>query len=209
MLVFMPATFWALLDVGCGEGSFAGNLIGNGEIWGVEMDPKAAASASAVMNNVLQGSFEVVRDQLPRSYFDIIVCNDVIEHMEDPADFVEYVTRILRPGGIMILSIPNVRHWEVLYQLILLRDWRYTSSGNLDRTHRWFFTKKSMVRLLEKGGFVIESLKGINGPKLLHRRIAFVLLKYLSIGFLDDIRYRNYGIKARLPERPVPSYVES
>ena len=131
--------------------------------------------------------------------FDLIVCNDVIEHLPDADAFVQSVRTKLVPGGHIMASIPNMRHWEVLWQLLVRRDWKYGREGILDRTHLRFFTERSIRRLFEDAGFVVERQGGINGAFDPARRLVLNAIGWLTLGHSRDVQYRQFGVLARLP----------
>src|SRR5262245_56833577 len=83
MLQLVPSQRNKVLEIGCGEGRFSSGIGGVAELWGIEPDPKAAAVASHCMRTVLIGTYEAVQAELPDAYFDLVICNDVIEHMVD------------------------------------------------------------------------------------------------------------------------------
>ena len=73
------------------------------------MEPSAAADqARTRLDHVFQATFDEADPELPAGYFDVVVCNDVIEHMPDHDVFFEQVKRVLVPGGVIVGSIPNV-----------------------------------------------------------------------------------------------------
>ena len=163
MRAYLPAAPRRVLEVGCGEGNFIAGVEGATERWGVEPNAAAAQAAATRLDRVLTGRFETVAADLPARYFDLIICNDVIEHMEDHDRFLRAIRGYLAPGGVLIGSVPNMRNYKVLFDLLVLRDWRYQDSGILDRTHLRFFTKISLRRSLTDAGFLIEVLRGMNG----------------------------------------------
>lgn len=199
MLPFLPGHYSRVLEVGCGEGAFATLLARPCDVWGIEPDAASASRASRKMDRVLVGRFDAVRNQLPANYFDLVVCNDVIEHMEDPESFLRAILSLLVPGGHVVASIPNMRHWEVLWQLLVRKDWRYVQSGILDRTHLRFFTEKSARRLFESSGYVIERVSGINDVFHPVRRAILGAAALLTLGYYRDIGFRQFGILARAP----------
>lgn len=83
-----------------------------------------------------------------------MILADVLEHLADPWETLRQVRRVLAPGGTVVASIPNVRHWQVVRDLLEGR-WEYAEAGILDRTHRWFFTRRSLARLFEETGFTV------------------------------------------------------
>lgn len=199
MVQFLPGKYSRVLEVGCGEGAFAALLTLPCEVWGVECEPAAAARAATRMHKVLVGPFDAVEAGIPNRYFDLVVCNDVIEHLQDPEAFLRSIRQRLVSGGHVIASIPNMRHWEVLWQLLVRKDWKYVQEGTLDRTHLKFFTEKSVRRLFEESGFVIERESGINDVFHPVRRAILKTVGLLTLGNLSDIGYRQFGILARLP----------
>ena len=198
MLPFLPQRYGRVLEVGCGEGRFTTLLASGTEVWGVEPDCVSAAWAARRMHRVLVGTYDRVSDELPDAYFDLVICNDVIEHMLEPEAFLGSIRRKLAVGGHVVASIPNVRHWETLFELLWQKDWRYRHSGTLDRTHLRFYTKKSILRLFQESGLEVEQIAGINQSKKRWRRLAFSLLSILTVGRLDDVRFPQFAIRGVL-----------
>jgi 2-polyprenyl-3-methyl-5-hydroxy-6-metoxy-1,4-benzoquinol methylase len=198
MVPFLPPEYSRVLEVGCGEGVFAPLLTRPCEKWGVEMDPASAERARQTMDRVLVGTYEEVASGLPERFFDLVVCNDVIEHMADPEAFLTAVRTRMAPGGHIVASIPNMRHWEVLWQLLVHKDWKYVREGIMDRTHLRFFTERSIRRLFEEGGFTIVRAAGINGVFDPVRRALFGLLSVLTLGLYRDTQFRQFAVLARL-----------
>ncbi len=199
MIPFLPATYSTVLEVGCGEGASVELLTLPCEIWGVEPEPLRAARAAERMHKVLVGRYDAVQAEIPKNYFDLVVCNDVIEHLEDPESFLRSIRSRLVSGGHVIASIPNMRHWEVLWELLVTKDWKYRQEGILDRTHLRFFTEKSVRRLFVEAGFVIARESGINDVFNPVRRMILRTAGLLTLGYYSDIGYRQFGILARVP----------
>src|SRR5882672_773658 len=86
MVAFVPAGARRVLDVGCGEGLFGAEVKARraAEVWGIELDPTAAAVAGKRLDRVLTGDVASAIAELPRGFFDCIVFNDVLEHLVDP-----------------------------------------------------------------------------------------------------------------------------
>lgn len=192
---FIPQDIKRTLDVGCATGVFSTKLKKerNVETWGIEMLETVGEIAKTKLDNVLIGSFDQVSDDLPQEYFDCIFFNDVLEHMPYPEDCLKKIRANIHPNGTIIASIPNMRHIEVLRELLFQKDWRYKDSGILDRTHLRFFTKKSIIRMFENCGYRVDRIKGINGvsPYCLTSLLNKVLLNSL-----DDIKYKQFLVVA-------------
>lgn len=192
MQPYIPFGIKRSLDIGCATGVFSEMLKqikGVQETWGIEMVEECAEIAKQKMDKVLTGEFDAVYTQLPDGYFDCIFFNDVLEHMSNPDTCLEKVRAKLAPNGFIIASIPNVRHIEVLRGLLFRKDWKYTDSGVLDRTHLRFFTKKSMQRMVENCGYELKMVKGING---VGKYSLTSILNFLAFGQFDDVKYRQY-----------------
>jgi len=86
--------------------------------------------------------------------FDVVVCADVLEHLSSPAAMLARIRDWLRPGGILLVSIPNVANVSIRAALLLGR-FEYTHRGILDRTHVSFYTRSTGRRLLESHGFEV------------------------------------------------------
>jgi hypothetical protein len=98
--------------------------------------------------------------------------------------------RVLRPGGYVIASIPNVRYYKAVRDLVLRGKWEYTDAGILDRGHLRFFTLKSIhtlftdsgLRLLKwnqrsRGSHILKLLNKV----LLNRLSPFLVKQYLVL----------------------------
>ncbi len=83
MCSVLPGNYDKVLEVGCRHGLFKKNLKSNIEYWGVEADEQSALVAKKNLDKVLLGLYDDQKDKLPNKYFDLIICNDVIEHMDD------------------------------------------------------------------------------------------------------------------------------
>lgn len=212
MSKFLPEKYGTVLEVGCGTGGFYDHLRQPCEVWGVEPNPDAAKAAAQKMHRVLVGRYDLLEDQLPDQYFDIVVCNDVIEHMDDHDAFLEAIKKKIRPGGWIIGSIPNIRHVTALYKLLVAKDWRYTESGILDRTHLRFFTQKSLRHTLQEHGYSIEALGGIgsiirhgisrrtNKPSLAQNisyQLISLVVVILTLGYYWDTQYPQYAFRVK------------
>jgi 2-polyprenyl-3-methyl-5-hydroxy-6-metoxy-1,4-benzoquinol methylase len=90
--------------------------------------------------------------------FDVVVCADVLEHLEEPAAVLARVRSWISPGGALFVSLPNVANVAVRLALLAGR-FEYAEAGILDRTHLRFFTRRSARRLVEEAGFRIRRLR--------------------------------------------------
>lgn len=198
MCEFLPGRYERVLEIGCGEGLFRANLTLPNTYVGVEPEAKPAAVARNVLDQVLVGTFDEVADQLPRRHFDLVICNDVIEHMPDHDRFLDKIKEYISQDGVLVGSIPNMRYLPVMRELLVDRDWRYRESGVLDSTHLRFFTERSWGRTLALHGYVLEKLQGIT-PIPIEGNLREKSVRRLMIAVLgDDIRFQQFGFRSRI-----------
>jgi O-antigen biosynthesis protein len=189
LVPLVPTTARTILDVGCGSGAFAECLRAARptvplEIVGVEAVQECAAGAAGRLDRVIIGNIETL--DLPyHQHFDCIVFADVLEHLVDPWAVLRRARNWLRPGGSLITSIPNIQHWSVVGPL-LRGSWEYRDSGIMDRTHMRFFTRKTMLAMLEDSGYRLRSIEPAIGRKsmLLNRVTARLLENFLARQFM-------------------------
>ena len=131
--------------------------------------------------------------------FDTILCFDVLEHLVDPWAVVARLHQGLKPGGVIVASLPNVRNYSVIVPLLLKNKWELQDSGILDRTHLRFFVRDSAIALLTSSGLVLEEVRANpnTGWKIRwFRRLTFGLMN----NFFDN----QYLIRVRRPSDEVP-----
>lgn len=200
---FLPAGASRVLEIGCGAGAFRRNFAGPVEYWGVEAVPAVAREAAGLLDHVLPGTFVEVADSLPDGYFDLVVCNDVIEHMDDYEGFLRAIQVKMRTGrSYLVGSVPNVRYITNLYALLVHKDWQYADAGILDRTHLRFFTRRSLERALREHGYHLERMAGINGIAIGFRSVSFLvkscLIHLVSAVLGRDTLYAQFGFRVCL-----------
>lgn len=200
MRPFLPEHYSKILEVGCGEGNFRSTLSLKNEYWGVEQNIHSANKAKTNLSRVLAGDYDSVEAQIPDQYFDLIICNDIIEHMQEHIAFLLKVKRKLSPGGSLVLSVPNTRFMSNLNHLLFAKDWRYTDAGILDRTHLRFFTKRSLIRTLNETHWEIKQIKGItrygSGSRLGAKQVRFALSYLAQLIYGSDSAYLQFAVRA-------------
>ena len=194
----LPAVAERVLDVGCGAGATLHWLKQSGRCRvgvGLEMMESAAAIARGRVDQVIVGDANLLVDTAFDAHsFDVVLCLDVLEHLVDPWTFVAKLPRLLKPGGLVIASLPNVRHLRVVLPLLLAGRWRYESSGILDRTHLRFFTRETALELLSGGGLKLQQWRRRLPPW--HSKAG--LLNLATLGLARDLVTMNYLVAARI-----------
>ncbi len=195
MLAFLPAKPTRTIEFGCSAGVFSAIVKEkfHTETWGVDFNREAAEEAGKRLDKVIVGDAMEVLNDLPEKYFDCLICNDILEHLPYPDLFLKKVRKILAKDAHITCSVPNVRSWGHFIHYFVGKDWKYEDFGILDNTHLRFFTKKSLIRMLENSEIEIEIIRGITRTNT----ILFNLANILSLGFISDMRYLEYGVRGR------------
>lgn len=194
IISLVPSTTRHLLDIGCGAGGTSAKLkqlYGIEKVVGIEFVAKAARVAIQRLDQVLVGDVEAINLDFPEKYFDCIVCADVLEHCKDPWEVLARLRPYLSDNGVLIASIPNLRHLDVVLKIIFDR-WEYEQEGILDEGHLRFFTLHTIKNMFRKTGFEILSVKN-------NRNVGwkFKLLNLCSFGFLKPFSIVQYLVVGR------------
>ena len=200
----LPKQYSKVLEIGCGAGTFRNNFEQEHEYWGVEPVEAIAKLAQGKLDRVLVGTYEETIDLIPNNYFDLVICNDVIEHMPDHDQFLQSIKAKITTNGSLVASIPNVRYVGNLSDLLVKKDWKYRDEGVLDRTHLRFFTRKSLLRTFRENAFSVEQITGINfykPPSFLNRIVYCCAILIFS----GDIKYLQFAVRVKDSEPVIES----
>jgi len=146
-----------VLDIGCGEGFFAGELAQSGNrITGVD---DRETPANPVFERYFRADLDhgigQVVEQLNGRKFDRVLLLDVLEHLKSPERILQQAHAVLKREGSLIVSLPNIAN-VVIRLMLLFGQFNYQQRGILDRTHLRFFTRKTARRMLEENGYKIQ-----------------------------------------------------
>src|SRR5438105_13740755 len=152
-----------IVDLGSSRGLFLARFPAS-ERAGIEIDPEErrlgvehGVEALEHFVNVFDGGRMVARLPFEDASADVVLAGEIIEHIVDTESFLREIARVLRPGGAVLLSTPNILWWKHRLGLLVGRypealDYR-TRYGD-DFGHVRIFTPKLMRSLLEETGFV-------------------------------------------------------
>jgi ubiquinone/menaquinone biosynthesis C-methylase UbiE len=172
-----------ILDVGCGNGIISMNLAAKGfEVTGIDISNKAIKKASQ-LNNYPNLKFKIADAEklaIEERQYDIVICSEVLEHLNDPENLLKSIYKLLTENGILIATVPNGYGPREVFvtkptQKIRLnggKTWRliknlkqglgYTGTtiqSDADHlSHVQFFTQTRLNKLAEKTGFVIHKI---------------------------------------------------
>jgi 2-polyprenyl-3-methyl-5-hydroxy-6-metoxy-1,4-benzoquinol methylase len=150
-----------VLDVGCGEGFLAAALKKQGNrITGIDVlrEAKAGRALERYFTADLDQGIAPVVEQLQGKRFDRVLLLDVLEHLKRPEILLRQCKEVLKPGGAVVISVPNVANITVRLMLLMGR-FNYTERGIMDKTRLRFFTRRTARRFLEENGYCIVGEK--------------------------------------------------
>lgn len=149
----------SLLEIGCGDGDFLAQAARrNFSVEGIDYSTHSCAKAQARLGAAARvhcGEIGVLADR--RESFDLCVACDVIEHVRQPAAFLETLHRLLRPGGWVFIVTPNL---NTLAAKLLRSRWM-----EFKAEHLFYYTPRTLERQLIQAGFTDLRLSG--GKKML------------------------------------------
>lgn len=158
LLLYIPLDARSLLELGCGEGAL-GALVKQRQkcrVAGIELDAEASAIAKKKLDDVYTGDvrhiIEILHDR-----FDCIVASEIIEHVDDPWSLLAELRNLTKPGGRLVISIPNIANASIINDLIHGR-FDYTYIGIACAGHLRFFTRASIEDLLAIAGWHLEAI---------------------------------------------------
>lgn len=173
-----------VLDIGCGDGRVLKTLKKNSPLWrlyGVDVsEPNVEALVREGFNIYLT---DVNLEKLPfqDNSFDLIMMLNVIEHLVDPDNALSEAYRILKKGGLLLVTTPNLAFWinrllivfglqpiytEVSTLKVCGRKYHFLGQGNQPVGHLRIFTKPALNDILRLHGFNILKVVGFPDDRL-------------------------------------------
>lgn len=184
-----------VLDVGCSSGNF-GKILHERKkcvVDGIEVDEADAQLAMRQLNNIWVLDIEREDLSLVAGGYDIIYFGDVLEHLVDPVAVLRRVKRLLKKGGAVVFSIPNMAHAEVRLQL-LKGDFDHTETGLLDKTHLHFYSLGEIQRVFMDAGYEIKKIDFIK--KDLPNEVVEVYLNKIGLSGSDAFYRLMHSVEA-------------
>jgi SAM-dependent methyltransferase len=155
---YVPLEGARILDVGCGLGLYVQRFRQfSDQVYGVDLDADKVREASQTLPNISQAPAEVL--PYPDAFFDVVFSHEVLEHVTDDAAAVREAYRVLKPGGCLVIFVPNRLYPFETHGVYWRGQYHY---GNIPLVNylpnRWrarfcphvrAYTRRGMQRLLE------------------------------------------------------------
>ncbi len=169
------------LEIGCGDGYFSGHLIRLGcSVCGVDLSPVAVARAAEMYP---QGSFRVhdLAQPLPfdADAFDLVWCSEVLEHLFAPLETAKEIARVLKPGGVLLVTVP----YHGLLKNLGIALFAFERHYDPTYPHIRFYTRKSLKGMIEHAGLHVDEIGSCGS----------------NLGLRDWIVRTNILLRARKP----------
>jgi 2-polyprenyl-3-methyl-5-hydroxy-6-metoxy-1,4-benzoquinol methylase len=161
-----------VIDVGCGLGDVLAGLSGDFQLFGMDYAKSNVVAATRRLGQravIKQGSiYEIPFDS---GAFDVALCLEVLEHIEDDARGVRDIARVLKPGGFLIAAVPYTYYWPEYMSLM---------------GHFRHYTRESFTRLMEENGLKVEAYlpNYPNWHQTYTRRYAMIRAQAMTAGRL-------------------------
>ncbi len=141
-----------LLDVGCSYGEYASRMARYGwDVYGIEINKKAVEYAQNTLGlkNIYNGFFDSY--QCPDEFFDVINMSMVLEHLHEPAQCLNRIYRLLKKGGQLIISVPDISGFEAK----IYGKYHYSLHAPQHLNH---FSPATIKAILNKTGFTVKRI---------------------------------------------------
>jgi 2-polyprenyl-3-methyl-5-hydroxy-6-metoxy-1,4-benzoquinol methylase len=183
ILPYLPKRFAKVVDVGGSAGgtlSAIHQLMPSAKTVCVDTDDESLEIARGAGHETIRCD---LNREIPDTFSDadVVLFLDILEHLVDPWAVLSAIVTKLRPGASVIVSLPNVRYWNVSLDLVLCGRWTLQDAGILDRTHLRFFTRTTGAALVQGGGLSLQEVI----PKIASGR-RFRMLNNITLGMFKD-----------------------
>ncbi|MFH1744856.1 MAG: class I SAM-dependent methyltransferase [bacterium] len=206
---YIPSDSKIILEAGGGGGRFGLKIaeeLNNSQIIIIDIVDSALdlikrTADKMRLNNVSILKDDVLKLSFPDNYFDVIISDAVIQHVSDDARAVKEMARVLKPGGILIVSVVNFWNFHMLYKKwlnLIGRQYEYKSERSYRKSDLRKLFEKQQIKIIAEDGFYpaygILRLKKYNKIFKFIGRICNRIVK-----FLDKITNRffskNFGFE--------------
>lgn len=175
ILRMIPRDGVVIGSVGCGRGATEARLVSEGrKVHGVDVSEEAIGTARTRLTTA-----RVVHPDEPAPFevgsLDGLILADVIEHLPHAWDRLRLLALAVRPGGWVVISVPNMQSLDVLFQLAAKGDWPEHPLGVFDASHLQVMTYKRVKRWSHSAGLELDCWFDSYDYRFLRRNVYRVL----------------------------------
>jgi 2-polyprenyl-3-methyl-5-hydroxy-6-metoxy-1,4-benzoquinol methylase len=183
-----------LLDVGCGGGRFLNRMKKHGwQVEGTDFDKQATKKVTS-RYGIKTHIGDLTQCALPTSSFDVITLSQVIEHLYDPQATLRECLRILKPGGLLVMTTPNVNSLGASEFGAFWRGWEAPR-------HLHLFSLDSLQNMSVGAGFAIDTARTYSAGAAVVYRVSRTLQQQAKhSSWLDEFRLLLWGYSKELDE---------
>ena len=175
-----------LLDLGCGQGHFTDVIkktYTNYEVFGLDYSISAIDFANSNFKNIDFVVANAYSPPYPNEYFDVVVLNNIWEHVPDPLNLLKSISRVLKPNGNLIISTPSRYRLTNLIKALLGKKIIFMSEHHVTE-----YTVGQVVEQLKFGGY---DVKRIYSPTINEKRVILRIIKSLLSILLKLIKSKH------------------
>ena len=188
----------SILEFGCGEAPLGAALKQRQKcrVVGIELDAEAAAVAEKRIDAVYRGDVREIVSILDEQ-FDWIIGGDIVEHLDEPWSFLDDLRNVAKPGGHLLLSIPNLSNVSLVNDLLRGR-FDYVYMGLTCVGHLRFFTKQSLADMLTIAGWTVVAIDPQDAVATPAREELLAALARAGVAYsVEDLTPTGYYVVAR------------
>jgi len=174
-LKVIPKDGTTIGSIGCGYATTEATLVASGrQVHGVDISTDAVEVASQRLTSagVITPDNRMPFDE---NSLDGLILPDVLEHIPLAWEYLNEYTKMVKPGGWVVISVPNMRYLPVLATLCVKEEWYEVPQGIFDKTHVQVMTHKRLMRWCRGANLSLESWHDFYDYRFVWRNIYRVL----------------------------------
>lgn len=151
---------FCVLDISCRLGATAAYIKGkypNAYVCGIENRSDMAHMAQQ-NTDVLCLDLEQTPLPFDPESFDYIIINDVLERIQNPVELLLKIRLLLKKSGKVLISTYNLKHYSVIFPLLMQDKFSYGANGILNNSHKRLFTRNELLNILNQAAFEVTDL---------------------------------------------------
>lgn len=186
ILQLVPSDGVEIGSFGCGTGATEAALVSNGRrVHGIDVSREAIEIARRRLTSARTVHEHEVDCFAPNS-LDGLILADVLEHLPLSWRRLAAMSRWVRRGGWVVISVPNMRNYRVLATFVIGGDWPEHRAGTFDETHLQVMTRRRLDRWCRSAGLLPQAWPFRPPPVPTWRRSLFVALNAVLLGVASE-----------------------